>query len=433
MKNPFKKHNNTDEPKTTESRTTSSGFEFLEKIATYFNLQPQKEKVLRHEDFNRAGDTYYATVSAGYKVTQRLVSVVLAFFLVISLVTNFSEITYDNFFYLIKDFSDAVDVEQSDYDTVSYTSDTRHFFSLYKGGLVVVNPSTLAVYTATGRNTMNTTSRFSSPCVESSDKYFAVYDTAGTTFSIYNSFSRIYSEDLEYPITGVCFADDQSMAVITKDISHKSLVHIYNKNFKKKFTVPSDKYAFDVAISSEADRMAICYYDIGDGSGTSEIVIRKYSDMEEIEQISIDGEFVLKCGFISKDRFAVVTDRSIRIYNKNFDEWNSHRYSAAAVSGFFLDKNGVAVSYTENSKNIAVIFDKSGSLVYNDTINDNVKDIGICEQFAFFRTDSGIIRINTLNEEEEFLPSGQGKMLLYGLDTALVCGDSKAEYLVFGN
>ena len=35
--------------------------------------------------------------------------------------------------------------------------------------------------------------------------------------------------------------------------------------------------------------------------------------------------------------------------------------------------------------------------------------------------------------DEQFLNSGQGKMLIYSADTALVCGDSKAEYLVFEN
>ena len=98
MKNPFKKKVNTDSQHDKESGTTSSSFVILEKIAMYFNPQPQKEKVLRHEDFNRAGDTYYATVSAGYKITQRLITVVLVFFLVLSLITNFNEITYDNFF-----------------------------------------------------------------------------------------------------------------------------------------------------------------------------------------------------------------------------------------------------------------------------------------------------------------------------------------------
>ena len=48
------------------------------------------------------------------------------------------------------------------------------------------------------------------------------------------------------------------------------------------------------------------------------------------------------------------------------------------------------------------------------------------------RTASGVIRIDMDKNEREFLPSESGKMLIYGNDTAMVCGDAKAEYLVFG-
>ena len=181
MKIPFfnTKNENNDSP-------TIAAFD---KVKNFFSLEPQKEKVLRHKDFNAAGDVYYANVSSVYKISQRVLVLILVIFLLFSVISNFGEITYDNFFYLFKDFSNAVDIESSNYDSLSYTSDTRHFFSLYRGGLVVVNPSNVSVYTATGRNTLNTTSQFSSPCVESSDKYFLVYDTADTEFAIYNSFS----------------------------------------------------------------------------------------------------------------------------------------------------------------------------------------------------------------------------------------------------
>ncbi len=413
----------------TESISEKKGL--FSKIGTFFSPEPQKEKVLRKEDFNGAGDTYYATVSAGYKISQRILILLLVLFLIFSFITNFREITYDNFFYLIKDFSAAADIESTNYQTLSYDSDTRHFFSLYRGGLTVVNPSKLSVFTATGRRTMSENSKFSSPCIESSDKYFIIYDTAGTTFSVYNSFSRIYTEELDYPVTCATFADDGSMAVITKDISHSSMVHVYNKNFKRIFTVPSDKYAFDVEMNSDYDKMAISYYGIGDGSGRTEVVIRTLSTTEEFAQISIDGEFLLECGFLSDERFAVITDRSIRVYDKYFEELEAYSYNNGVVSGYEISKQGAAVSYTLNSKNIAVVFDKSGNLLYNETVNDNIKDIGVFEEYVFLRTDTGIIRVYAKNLNEEFLSSGQGKMLIYGIDTALVCGDAKAEYLVF--
>lgn len=425
MKKPFFKKN--------DSSESNASVGMIKKISKFFNPEPQKEKVLRHEDFNAAGDTYYATVSAGYKVSQRLLILILVLFLIFSLITNFREITYDNFFYLIKDFSAAVDIEESNYQTLSYDSDTRHFFALYRGGLTIANPSRISVFTATGRRTMDENSKFSSPCIESSDKYFIIYDTAGTSFSVYNSFSKIYTEDLDYPVTAAAFSNDGKLAVITRDISHKSLVHVYNNNFKRLFTVPSDKYAFDVELSSEYDKVAISYYDIGDGSGQTKIIVRNISDTAEYAEIAINGEFLLKCGFLSEERFAVITDRSIRIYDKYFEEYETYSYGNGTVSGFTVNEQGAAVSYTLNSKNIAIVFDKSGNLLYNESINDNVKDINVYDGYVFLRTDSGVIRINAKNGADEFLSSEQGSMLIYSSDTVLVCGDAKAEYLVFGD
>lgn len=422
MKIPFlNKDNNDASPKE----------QIISKLKEMFSPEPQKEKVLRHEDFNAAGDVYYANVSVAYKITQRILVLVLIIFLLFSLVANFGEITYDNLFYLFKDFSNAVDIESSDYDTVSYTSDQRHFFSLYRGGLAIVNPSNISVYTATGRNTLNTASQFSSPCIESNEKYFLVYDTASPMFAIYNSFARVYSETLEYPIINASFAENGSFALVTRDISHKSLVHVYNENFKRAFTVPANDYVFDVELCSDSERLAISYYDIGIGNGRTEIVIRSLANAEEITRIAIDDEFLVECGFLSGGELAIVTDSSVRIYDENYELATSIAYNNAQLTGYDVSEHGVAVSYVENSEYYVAVFDKSAALLYNSTVNDSINDIGLYDEFAFLRTDSGVIRLDLSEKEKRFLPSGQGKMLIYSADTALICGDSKAEYLVF--
>lgn len=408
----------------------------LEALGSLFNPEPQKEKVLRHEDFNGAGDVYYATVSVGFKITQRVFVLVLVLFLIISFATNFREITYENFFYLLKDFSSAFEIETTAYETLSYDSDSRHFFALYRGGLTVVNPSNLSVFTATGRRTVKTASSFSSPCVVSSDKYFVVYDTAGTEMAIYNSFSRIYKETFEYPISGAAFDDDGNLAIITRDTDHKSLVHVYNDNFKRMFTVPSStKYAFDVAMNSHSDRLAIAYYGVGDGSGRTEIVFYSVATEppQEIDTVTVDGEFLLDCGFVNENLFAVVTNRTVRLYDKHFEELDSYDLENGVVSGFCINEYGVGVSYTVNSSNNAIVFDSRGNIKYDEIVNDNVRAISVFEGFVFLRTDAGVVRVDMQTLDEEFLTSGQGKMLIYSADTALVCGDSKAEYLVFGD
>ena len=88
-----------------------------QKIGRFFHTDTQKENVLRYEDFDAAGDVYYAGVSAVYKVAQRILWLLFILFMIFSILFNHTEITYDNFYYLIKDFSGAADREGSYYET----------------------------------------------------------------------------------------------------------------------------------------------------------------------------------------------------------------------------------------------------------------------------------------------------------------------------
>ncbi len=412
----------------------------VRKIGDFFSTEPQKEKVLSHEDFNVAGDTYYASVSASYKVAQRILIVALVVFIAFSLVTNAREITYDNFYYLIKDFTSASDVGNNTYETLSYESDARQRFVLYRGGIASVSPSKISIFTATGRRTLNKTSSFSSPFAVTSDRYVLFYDTAGTTFSIYNSFSRIYSEELPKPVKCASIADDGSFAVVTENERGYQTTRIYTKNFDFKAVIPSSDYIFSIALDSGREKLSVLSYDSGNGIGVTKLSVYDLSKMKDSKgnkitldkELEYDGEFPIKCGFTDNNTFAVITDSRVRILNKNFEEKNvSDDYSGGSLTGFFLNSDGVAVSVIKSSTSKIISYDKSGNKLYSKSIYENVLDIGVYGKFLFLQTARGVIRIDAESGDKEELLSGQGKMLIYNGNTVLVCGESKAEYLVF--
>ncbi len=428
MKQPFgkkNKENNNDQNKKNS---------FAEKVGRFFSPEPQKEKVLHHEDFNAAGDVYYANVSAGYKVAQHILWLVFIFFMVFSIAINYKEITYDNFFYLIKDFSSAVGAESTNYETLSYESDPRQNFALYRGGVATVSPSRISAFTATGRRTLRADSGFSSPYVVCSDKYMLVYDTAGTTFSVYNSFARIYTETLTYPITNACFADDGRLAIVTREADSKAVVYVYNDDFEKLAKYRFDAYMFDIAIDSDRDLIAFIYYGIGDGTGQTTVSFRNLDDLEEIASFNLMGEFPLESGFIEKENFALITDSAVRIIDNSLNAEGAeiYDYINGNVTGYCINDEGVAVSVTVSSKNEVIAFDQNGKMLYNDVIHVGVTDIGISGEYIFLQTETGVVRLDVADGEEETLISGDGKMLVYNYETVLICGESKAEYLVFG-
>ena len=413
-------------------------YSFAQKVGRFFSAEPQKEKVLQHEDFQAAGDVYYANISASYKVIQRILWLFFVFFMVITIITNYNSITYDNFFYLIKDFSGAVDHGNVKYETLSYESDSRQNFVLYRGGLATVSPSKLSIFTATGRRTLNTTSGFSSPYAVSSNKYVLIYDSSGTTFSVYNAFARVYTETLDYPVTNACLAQDGSFIIVTRSADSKSLIYFYNKNFHRIAEIRADYYIFDIEMDTDRNLTTLLSYDIGDGTGRSTLSVYdtsrmvKQKELTKIHSISLEGEFPISCGFLDNNTFAVITNRCVRIFDSDFTQQEiSTDYSEGNITGYHLTGEGVAVAVSLSSKNLVVAFDKYGNLLYNNSVSYTVSDLAVFGNYLFLQTEQDVTKVNCKNEVEQRLESGRGKLLIYNEKTVLVCGESKAEYLIF--
>jgi hypothetical protein len=405
------------------------------KIGDFFNPEPQMERVLRHEDFNGAGDTYYANVSAFYKVAERLLWLILVVFMVISLVTNYKEITYDNFFYLLKDFSTAADSEVPSYQVLSYDSDSRQTFALYRGGLVSASPSAVSVFTAGGRRTLKSNTEYYSPNIVCSDRYVLVYDSASAAFSVYNSFSKVYNERLESPITDACFGSDGSFAVATKNEDSQSVIYLYGKDIKLRGDISESKYIFDMAIGENGERFCTLTYQAGNGKGMTTLNLYSIKSSEssgKLESIDIDGEFPIGCAYLDNGRIAVLTNLAIRIYDKDLDEREKHTFYGSNIRAFKTSADGISVVVSSDAEKKIIAYDEKGEFAYEDDLGENVSAIEQCDGYLFLRTASGVIRIDMNNNEREFLPSESGKMLIYGNDTAMVCGEAKAEYLVFG-
>ena len=53
--------------------------------------------------------------------------------------------------------------------------------------------------------------------------------------------------------------------------------------------------------------------------------------------------------------------------------------------------------------------------------------------YAFIKSDTGVMRINTRNGDEEKYDCQSGRMLVYDSSTAIICAESKAIYIKFKN
>ncbi len=415
-----------------EAESDKTNSKLFDKVGDFFNYEPQKERVLRHEDFRGAGDPYYASVSAGFKVTERLLWLVLAIFMVFSLITNYKEITYNNVFYLFRDFSSIAEQQSSSYQVLSYDSDERQKFELFRGGIVSASPSYISVFTSGGRRTLKNNTDYDAPNVICCDKYVLVYDTAGSSFSVYNSFAKIHNQKLESPITDADFDDDGSFALATRKNDAETVIYIYNGDIKPIAECRDDRYVFDMSLDSKKEKLIALYYDAGSGIGRTVIceydISRSGNDEKEIV---LDGEFPIECAYLSNGSIAIITNRSIHIYDDRLREEESVSFADSEITAFDACRDGAAVAVSSGTQKKVIAFDKKGELIYNDITHENVRDIGVIEKTLFLHGASGVTRIDTKKDKSEFLSSEHGKMLVYDEFTVIVCGNAKAEYIVF--
>ena len=449
VKNPFSNFFKKDDKNKTQKENGGAEASFVdritEKLTEFFSAEPQKEKILRHEDFAGAGDRFYATVSARYKVAQRICVVLLVIFLLFSIFTNIRNITYGNFFYFVRDFGNAVDIEQTDYETLSYDFYQNQKFSLYRGGIAAVSPSNVSVYTAAGRRTLKSRADFVSPYVVCSDKYSLVYDMSGNSFAIYNSFSKVYTESFDYPITDAYISDSGVFALVSRSSEYKSVIYVYNDNMKILGKYSKNLYAIDMSIDSNGEKMAVLFYDVGDGTGRTVVRIydisskpsndRDDDDDRILFETDMPSAFPLGCSLFDDGKLSVVTDSALTVFDHEYEPYEIYEYSGD-ISAFCADPNGTAVAVKTgalNDVNRIIVFDKEGKMLYNEIIRESVDQIKVFDGYAFLKSDVGVMRITTSNGDLEKYDCQSGELLVYDSSTAVICGDSKAAYVKFEN
>ena len=426
-----------EEPKRDEGRAKSKfgrGKRIFDKVGGFFDPEPQKERVLSREDFRGAGDVYFASVSAFYKVIERILWVLLVLFLVFSLLTNYKEITFNNFFYLLKDFSSAADSETYNYQVLSYDSDKRQKFALFRGGIVSASPSSVSVFTTSGRRSLRNNNDYYSPNIVACDKYFLVYDAKSSSFSVYNSFSKVYNKKFEdsMVITDAAFDDDGSFAVATLQDGIKMKIYLYRKNIKLGGEIPQYNYVFDMSLNSSENRLATIAYDVGSGTGKTVVTVFDTANANNKPIVhSFADEFPISCSYLENGNLAVITNGSIRIFDKNLNQDQKESFYEATVNAFNVSKNGAVAVVSSGTVRTVYAYNSKGALVYNKPIGENIIKADIVGKYLFLQTASGVIRIDTDNKTREFLSSSQGDMLVYSEDTAIICGEAKAVYLVF--
>ena len=410
-------------------------------------LTPKKEKKIKVNVMGELSDEknekheppinkYYSTVAYRYKFAKYLTIVLLIVFVLFSITVNRDSITYSNFVFLIKDMntvfeSDGIlNVQKS----ISYNTDRNQSFSLYRRGLAVAGSSNIYVFNSAGKQTHSSQIHYSSPHFSTSEKYMLLYDLGGKGYSLYNSFAKIHSEELDYPITTAKISDSGVYAVVSGDREYTSSVSVYNKNFELIEKNRKDKYIIDIALDRDGEELLIASCESESGEYYTEISLSKIGSGQEHINLKKVGLFPIKAGYSDSGGFYVLCDKALLFFDGNGNETSSFDFGEFSVSRADDPGDRIVLLMSRNTADNDMrlwVFDSEGKKIYDEKVSGRINSVVSYGDHVYLLFDAEVKRVSHDDAKITSTPINVGvkKMLVINEATVLLCYASHTQYV----
>ncbi len=382
---------------------------------------------------------YYENVSAKLGIVQVVLYFSLFAFVVLSFVRNTNLITYRNFYYFFKDLdasAEKIDVLHS--DSVSYPTSSSQSFTLYRGGLAVAGNTAVTVFTATGRQTVSQTVSYQNPVARGAGKYLLVYELGGTQYSLYNSYTQVYSGKSDHPINGAAVSDSGMYALLSSSETYTSVVNLYSSNFSLINRYEKNGYVMDLSLNEKGSMLALLVADANGSAFRSHIELYRPREDSLHASLELGDGLAFSAAFTSSGNVAVVCGSAVLYVTSEGKLLSSHDFAGYTPISVDLGKDGAAICLQEteiSEQNRIIVFDKDGEMLYNEDVPVKVQEISRSEKTVYLKCLGSIRRlyVSDGSVSEVFCHTEQRRILAVNETEVLLCTPQKAEYIRYGS
>lgn len=380
---------------------------------------------------------YYETVSARLGIFQVVLYLSLFAFVILSFFKNTELITYRNFYRFFKDLNaSAESVFAHASDSVSYPTNEEQSFTLYRKGLAVAGNTSVTIFTATGRQTVSQNISYQNPVAVGAGKYLLVYELGGLQYSLYSSYAQIFTGTSEFPISGAAVSDSGMYAIVSSSEAYTSVVSLYSDDFALLNKYNKTGYVMDVSINSKGTQLAILTTSPDGGAFSTDLMICKPGESKADAQEDLGETVGWQCTFTSDDCIAVLHEGGVVYYSSKGEQKSSYSFAGFSPIAVDLSRDGVSLcmpAAEKNKKNVIIVFDKSGKMLYNEGVSGQPQQIARSGNSLYWVTKDGVHRLSLKNGDVAFSACGvfQKKLLASSETEALLCSPQKAEYITF--
>lgn len=382
---------------------------------------------------------YYENVSARFGIAQVVLYLSLFAFIVLAFLANTEMITYQNFYYFFQDLNASAErVDIFEGDSLSYATDGEQDFTLYRGGLAVAGNTSVTVFSATGRQLLSATVQYQHPVAVGAGKYLLVYEMGGRQYSLYNSNLQLYTGSTDYPISGAAVSDSGMYALISSSEKSTSTVSLYSSRFQLINRYNKSGYVTDVAIDEAGKTVAILTSTPSGGLFSTDLMLAIPGEGDALSSAHLGSAIGISCAFTKSGSVTVLCGDSISFVDRDGKITSRYAFDGKQPARASLGTDGAAIVLKKNmisAKNIVIVFDKNGKIVYNEVVPEELEQIDRVGSTLYAMTADGILRIDLENGDRSFISCQTADRILLAVDEkeALCCSPQKAVYLSFQN
>ena len=388
--------------------------------------------------FDRPLDAYYESVSERFGIAQVLLYLSLLVFVVLSLIGNTELLTYQNFYYFFRDLSasaETVDVLHT--DGLSYPTDTSQSFALYRQGLAVAGETSVTVFTPSGRQVISQKVQYSNPTAVGSGKYLLVYEADGLQYSLYNSYAQVYAGKSANPIRAAAVSESGSYLFLSASDDFPSEMELYDDDFERVGYYTLASYVTDVAINRKGTVFAFLTSEISGGVCETSVRLYETGKSEPIAVTKVGNSLGLSCSFTDSGTVSVICRDGFYLLSARGELAEEYPFDASGIVSVDQSGDGCALILKKNgisSKKEAIVFDKSGKMLYNELITETADRIRLSGDAVFLLCSDGVERIRTDTGRSQKIAcvTDDRFMLAYDDSCVLICSSKRAVFCRFG-
>lgn len=401
--------------------------------------RPQKvKKVKRRPEYEIeevSENPYYLAISRKYKYAKLLTVALLVFYILFMIAAERDDITIENLRYMFKYIDLSPDGGETALTGLLYDSDSELTLALYRGDVVTATSKAVTIYDAGGNSVMTDEESYENPVIRSSEKYLMVYDLGGDHFSIYNSFTQLYTESFDFPISCADISDSSAFAVATRTPEYKTEVLFYDRNYKVVNRISKDKYAASLDLNSDGTELLLASFHVENGDFYTEIMRLKAAETEPSLLFTIDDTLPLEIAYTSDGGFNLLCDKGVYFYDANGTQRGELIFSGLPADVYLGADYTVAV-FNQNLvgyNNLVLVTDCSGKTVYRTDLKGQLVDIDVSGEDVFILLDGSVTKIELTggHEQTESVEKNTLQVLAIGDGNAVICYSNKAAVLFF--